>query len=102
MAKESSKKKRSELSPHDAPRAKSAKPIRSGKIDYSDIPRSTTAELKRARRVGRPRADKVKRLIAIRIDPDLLNQLRILAAKRKKPYQRLLHEMLESAVRRAA
>ena len=39
------------------------------RIDFSDIPESTDAELKRARRVGRPRTGKAKQLIAIRIAP---------------------------------
>ena len=34
------------------------------KIDYSDIPELTDQQLKQARRVGRPRTGKAKRLIA--------------------------------------
>jgi uncharacterized protein (DUF4415 family) len=66
-------------------------------IDFSDIPESTDKELKRARRVGRPRTGHAKQLIAIRIDPALLAQLRRLAAKQDKPYQTLIHELLEKA-----
>ena len=69
-------------------------------IDFSDIPESTDAELKRARRVGRPRTGHAKQLIAIRIDPGLLAQLRRLAAKQDKPYQTLIHEMLEQAAKK--
>lgn len=72
------------------------------KIDFSDIPESTEAELKRARRVGRPRTGNAKQLIAIRISPRLLAQLRRLAAKQSKPYQTLIHELLEKAARTAA
>jgi hypothetical protein len=39
------------------------------RIDFSDIPESTDAELKRARRVGRPKTGDAKQLIAIRIAP---------------------------------
>jgi predicted DNA binding CopG/RHH family protein len=39
-------------------------------------------------------------LIAIRISPRLLSQLRQLAAKRDKPYQTLIHELLERATRK--
>jgi uncharacterized protein (DUF4415 family) len=81
---------------------KKEKHIADSKINFSDIPEATTAELKRARRVGRPKADKVKQLIAIRIDPELLLALRKLAAKRRKPYQSLLHDLLELAVKEAA
>ncbi len=73
-------------------------------IDFSDIPESTDEELKRARRVGRPRGRPktahAKQLIAIRIDPRLLGQLRRLAAKQSKPYQTFIHELLERAAKR--
>jgi len=72
------------------------------RIDFSDIPESTDAELKRARRVGRPKTGKAKRLIAIRIAPRLLAQIRRLAAKQSKPYQTLIHELLERAAGRVA
>ena len=68
-------------------------------IDFSDIPESTDEELKRARRVGRPRTGHAKQLIAIRIDPQLLAQLRRLAAKQSKPYQTFIHELLERAAK---
>ena len=71
-------------------------------IDFADIPESTEAELKRARRVGRPKTGEAKQLIAIRISPRLLAQLRRLAAQQSKPYQTLIHELLERAASRAA
>ncbi len=72
------------------------------RIDFSDIPESTDAELKRARRVGRPKSGQAKQLIAIRISPRLLAQLRRRAARLGKPYQTLIHELLEKAAMRAA
>ena len=69
-------------------------------IDFSDIPESTDNELQCARRVGRPKTGRAKQLIAIRIDPRLLAQLRRLAAKQDKPYQTLIHELLEKAATR--
>lgn len=72
------------------------------RIDFSDIPETTDAELKRARRVGRPRTGQAKQLIAIRISPRLLAELRRQAAKQSKPYQTLIHELLEEAAARAA
>src|SRR5689334_18375645 len=95
-------KKRSALSARVKRIAKSAKHMLDSQIDYSDIPPSTREELKRARRVGRPKSDHAKLLIAIRIDPRLLAQLRHLAEKQDKPYQKLIHEMLERAAKKAA
>ena len=96
-----------------SPRAGSASPRRGGacpsprphanhlpdtKLDLSDIPESTDAQLRRARRVGRPVTGNAKRLIAIRIAPRVLAKLRRLAAKQSKPYQTYIHELLERAV----
>jgi len=71
-------------------------------IDFSDIPESTDEELRRARRVGRPRTGHAKQLIAIRIAPRLLAQLRRLAAKQDKPYQTYIHQILERATKRVS
>jgi predicted DNA binding CopG/RHH family protein len=72
------------------------------RIDFCDIPESSDEELRRARRVGRPTTGRAKQLIAIRMDPRLLTELRQLAARQRKPYQTLVHELLEDAVKRAA
>lgn len=69
-------------------------------IDFSDIPELTGEELKRARRVGRPKSAHAKQLIAIRVDPRLLARLRRLARTKRKPYQTLIHELLERAAKR--
>ena len=90
-------KKSSGLSARAVRAARSAKHIPDSEIDFSDIPESTDAELRRARRVGRPVTGNAKQLIAIRIAPRLLAQLRRLAAKQSKPYQTLIHELLERA-----
>lgn len=82
--------------------AKSAKHTSDREIDFSDIPESSDEELKRARRVGRPKSGNAKQLIAIRIRPQLLAQLRRLAARQEKPYQTLIHELLERAAKRVA
>jgi predicted DNA binding CopG/RHH family protein len=52
--------------------------------------------------LGRPKSGHAKQLIAIRIDPQLLSQLRRLAAKQSKPYQTLIHELLERAAKKVA
>ena len=79
---------------------KRAKRIRDSRIDFSDIPESTDQELRRAQRVGRPRTGNAKQLIAIRIHPRLLARIRRLAAKQSKPYQTLIHELLERAAKK--
>lgn len=71
-------------------------------IDFSDIPNSTDEELMRARRVGRPKKGHAKLLIAIRIDSKLLAHLKSLAAKQDKPYQTLIHELLEKSAKKHA
>lgn len=82
--------------------AKSVRHIPDSRIDFSDIPESTDVELKQARRVGRPKKGNSKQLIAIRIDPLLLAQIRRLAKNQDKPYQTLIHELLEKAAKKAA
>lgn len=74
---------------------KSVKHMPDSAIDFSDVPESTDQELKRARRVGRPRTGEAKQLIAIRISPRVLAKLRRVAESQKKPYQTLIHEILD-------
>lgn len=95
-------KKRFALSARGKLRVKSVGPISDSRLDLSDIPESTDEELRRARRVGRPASGKAKQLVAIRIAPRLLHQLRRMAAKQSKPYQTLIHELLEKAARKVA
>jgi predicted DNA binding CopG/RHH family protein len=90
-------KKRFPASARAKQAAKNAKHISENRIDFSDIPEFTHAELQGARRVGRPKTGNAKQLIAIRIAPPLLARLRRLAAKQSKPYQTLIHELLERA-----
>ncbi|MGH7206859.1 MAG: BrnA antitoxin family protein [Nitrospiraceae bacterium] len=95
-------KKHSASSAHGRPTVKSARPMADREIDFSDIPESTDEELRRARRVGRPKSGMAKQLIAIRLSPRLLATLQKMAAKQGKPYQTLIHELLEKAASRAA
>ena len=96
------KKKRSASSARDRRAGRSVRHIPDSQIDFSDMPETTDDELKRMRRVGRPRSGMAKQLIAIRLSPRLLATLRRMAAKQGKPYQTLIHEMLEKAAARAA
>src|SRR5215472_3015173 len=86
---------------HGRRAAKSERPMPDSRIDFSDIPESTDAELKRARRVGRPKTGEAKQLIAIRIAPRLLARIRRRAAQRSMPYQTLIHQLLERATARS-
>ena len=93
-------RKRSASSARARPRAKSARHMPDSRFDLTDIPEATDEQLRRARRVGRPRTGNAKQLIAIRIAPQLLAHLRRLAAKQNKPYQTLIHELLGRAAKR--
>jgi predicted DNA binding CopG/RHH family protein len=96
------KRKRSGLSARGKRVARNVRHTPDSQIDFSDIPESTDEELRRARRVGRPTSGTAKQLIAIRLSPNLLAQLRKMAAKQGKPYQTLIHELLQRAASRAA
>lgn len=96
------KMKRSALSVRGRQAARNVRHMPDSQIDFSDIPEATDAQLKRMRRVGRPVSGMAKQLIAIRLSPQLLNQLRKMAAKQGKPYQTLIHELLEKAASKAA
>ena len=80
----------------------SGKHMPDSKSAFSNVPETTKKELKQMRRVGRPASGMAKQLIAIRLSPRLLATLRKMAAKLGKPYQTLIHELLEKAVSRAA
>jgi uncharacterized protein (DUF4415 family) len=65
------------------------------KIDFSEIPDSSPAQLKAMRRVGRPPlGDEPRQLIAIRVDAGVLDQFRKEARRRRVGYQTLINEVL--------
>lgn len=65
------------------------------RIDFSDIPELTPAELASMKRVGRPPLGAAARqLIAIRVDAGVLEQFRKEARRRGIGYQTLMHEVL--------
>jgi len=71
------------------------------KIDFSDIPESSAAQLGAMRRVGRPPLGDVPRqLIAIRLDVEVLTQFRREAQRRRVGYQTLINEVLAQHVRK--
>ena len=80
---------------------KSGRPTRRRKIDFSDIPEASPAQLRAMRRVGRPPLGATaRRLIAIRIDPHVLGAVRQEAKRRGLGYQSWINELLAKHVRR--
>ena len=72
------------------------------RIDCSDIPDSSPAQLKAMRRVGRPPiGEEPRRLIAIRVDSSVLDSLRKEAHRRNVGYQTLINEVLAQHIRNA-
>lgn len=97
------KKKRSASSARGARIRKSARPIPDRDIDFSDIPEMSDAQLRAMRRVGRPTLGEVARhLIAIRIDPQVLENLRKEAKKRDIGYQTLINDILTEHAQKTA
>ena len=65
------------------------------KTDFTDIPDSSRAQLQVMRRVGRPPlGDRARQLIAIRVDPAVLDTFRKEARRRRVGYQTLINEVL--------
>lgn len=71
-------------------------------ISKTSAGRSKKVATASKRKAGRPRTGNAKKLIAIRIDPKLLTQLRKVAQRNDMPYQTYMHELLEKAVGRAS
>src|SRR5574337_960353 len=79
---------------------KSGRPTRRRGIDFSDIPEASPAQLRAMPRVGRPPLGiTARRLIAIRIDPEVLGAVRREAKRRGLGYQSLINELLAKHVR---
>ena len=69
-------------------------------IDFSDIPEASEAQLRGMRPVGRPPlGERARQLIAIRVDPDVLEALRNEAARSRIGYQTLVNRVLADYVR---
>jgi uncharacterized protein (DUF4415 family) len=93
-------RKRSGSSAHGGRAAASVRRTRR-KIDFSDIPDSSGAQLKALRRVGRPPlGDEPRQLIAIRVDAGVLDQFRKEARRRRVGYQSLINDVLARHVRK--
>lgn len=76
--------------------------IKKSKIDYSDIPPLSDRQLAVMRRVGRPSlGEEARKLIAIRLDTQVLRWLKNTATKRHVPYQSLINDILAQAMKKA-
>ena len=75
--------------------------MRRPRIDFSDIAEASPAQLRAMRRVGRPTLGAAaRRLIAIRIDPQVLDAVRREAKRRGLGYQSLINDLLAKHVGR--
>ena len=71
------------------------------KIDFSDIPELSKEQLARMKRVGRPPlGDLPRKAVSIRLDQRVLEWVKKKATSRRQPYQSLINEILEKAMRR--
>ena len=92
--------KRSASSARDERAAKRERRTSRKKIDFSDIPEASAQQLSAMRRVGRPPlGDGTRQLIAIRLDPQVLEEFRKQAKRRNVGYQTLINEVLARYVR---
>jgi uncharacterized protein (DUF4415 family) len=93
-------RKQSESSARGARAAKNGKrTARARPIDFSEIPEASSQQLQAMRRVGRPPLGKgTRRLIAIRLDPDVLVRFTKEAKRRKVGYQTLINRVLAEYV----
>jgi uncharacterized protein (DUF4415 family) len=97
------KKRRFGSSARGARAGRSGASTRRRRIDFSDIPEMSDAQLRAMRRVGRPTLGEVARqLIAIRIDPQVLERLRNEARQRDIGYQTLINDILTEHAKRTA
>jgi uncharacterized protein (DUF4415 family) len=82
--------------------AKSAQRVRRRRgIDFSEIPKVSPVQLRAMRRVGRPPLGaEPRRLIAIRIDPRVLDAMRREAKRRRLGYQSLINDLHPTRVGR--
>ncbi len=71
------------------------------RIDFTDLPESSPEQLKAMRRVGRPPlGDRTRQLIAIRVDPAVLEGFRKQAQRRGIGYQTLINAVLARHIRK--
>lgn len=93
-------KQSASLAPDGRVGRKGRRTARGRRIDFSDIPEASDAQLRAMRRVGRPPiGEAARRLIAIRIDPQILKEVKKEAQRRKIGYQTLINDILAKHAR---
>ena len=96
MTKRSGSSARGGRAARKGPRTGAARPT-----DFSDVPEASDEQLRAMRRVGRPPlGDAARRLIAIRVDPEVLDGFRKEAKRRKVGYQTLINRVLADYVQK--
>lgn len=71
------------------------------RINFADLPESSPEQLKAMRRVGRPPlGTRARQLIAIRVDPGVLEGFRKQARRRGVGYQTLINAVLARHIRK--
>jgi uncharacterized protein (DUF4415 family) len=71
------------------------------RIDFTDLPESSPEQLRAMRRVGRPPlGERARQLIAIRLNPAVLEEFRKQARRRGVGYQTLINAVLARHVRK--
>jgi uncharacterized protein (DUF4415 family) len=74
-------------------------------LDFLDIPELSDEQLHKMKRVGPGRpllGSAPRKMISIKLDPGLLEDLKREARKSGKPYQSLIHEILEEHLKKFA
>ena len=95
--------KRSESSARGERAARKERRMRARNIDFSDIPEASIKQLRAMRRVGRPPiGEQACQLIAIRLDPRVIDEFRKEAKRRNVGYQTLINEVLAKHVKHVA
>ena len=95
--------KRSQSSVHGVRVGGKERRTRTRKSDFSDISELSTEQLRAMRRVGRPPIGKqARQLIAIRLDPRVIDEFRKEAKRRNLGYQTLINEVLAKHVKHVA
>ena len=97
------KKKSTELSAQELlikrKNKSTSRKIKDSKIDYTDIPEFSDADLKKFKRVGRPLVgESPRQAISVRIETDVLSKIKDQAKKSGIGYQSLINEILKKAV----
>jgi uncharacterized protein (DUF4415 family) len=70
-------------------------------IDFTDLPESSPEQLRAMRRVGRPPlGERARQLIAIRVDPAVLEGFRKQGQRRGIGYQTLINAVLARHIRK--